>query len=225
MPYLKYVKKLSKGWPHIEWLADYMEVGTSPIKWKVLTPAHIKERAERTRVAVFEFAQTGEAPLRTNIHNSENLRQRLSESDLKEDPVYARLFVVEDMSRDVIEALGAKYDIDPLYFRSQISDYLWYNTGDPWAELSDLPHIASKRNYYNIRYMRARYFESETAIEAAKGYLGHFNVLRRLEEDLSWKVRELKKPTGPTVGVVRSKTALWIRKNKNDEEGVIGTKP
>lgn len=200
-------------------------MGTSPIKWKFLTANHIKERAERTRVAVLEFPKSGEPPLRENIHSSEKLRQRLSASDLKDDPAYARLFVVEDMSRDVIEALGAKYDIDPLYFRSQISDYLWYNTGDPWVELNDLPHIASERNYYNIRYMRARYFESEKSIEAAKGHLGHFNVLRRLEEDLSWKVRELKKPTGPTVGVVRSKTALWIRKNRNEEEGVIGTSP
>ncbi|CAG8953002.1 hypothetical protein HYFRA_00003192 [Hymenoscyphus fraxineus] len=138
---------------------------------------------------------------------SQELRQRLygqrpGKINLEADPAYARLFIVEDLSRD-------------------ISDYLWYKTKDPWVELPDLPHIVAERNYYNVRYMSVRYFETEKAIEDRKEQLGHFNVLRRLEEDLSWHVRELKKPNGPTVGVLRSKTALWIRKNKTAGEGVI----
>jgi hypothetical protein len=122
----------------------------------------------------------------------------------------------------MIEALGAHYDIDPLFFRAQISDYLWYNVRDPWVELNDLEQIASERNFFNIRYMTPRYFSTEESINKAKDNLGSFNVLRRLEQDLSWKVRKARKPKGPTVGVVRSKASIWIRQNKTHDKGIVG---
>ncbi|KAG9238244.1 hypothetical protein BJ875DRAFT_502207 [Amylocarpus encephaloides] len=198
-----------------------MEVGTSPLKWRDLEQSHIDERAMRTNVAILEFSASGTSPEMEILRNSADLRRRLGETDLIQDPSYARLFIVEDLSRDVIEALGFKYDIDPLYFRSQISDYLWHKTSDPWVELHDLPHVASERNHYNMRYMRPRYFELEDSLKVAKTQLGEFNVLRRLDEDLSWYVRKKKKTFGPTVGLVRSKTSLWIR-DKSVGQGVIG---
>jgi hypothetical protein len=217
---LKYLKNISEGWPEIAWLADFMEVGTSPTKWKYLTKAHTEERAKRTRVTIVELTP-GEESTRKDIQKSEQLAEVLNDPAFA-DPEYARIIIVEDLSRDVIEALGTKYDINPSFFRGQISDFLWFNTRDPWVELSDLDHVGSERNYFNVRYMRPRYFASEASIKDAKDALGSFNVLRHVEEDLSWRVRELKKPVGPTVGVVRSKTSLWIRKNKAGEKGVIG---
>ena len=201
-----------------------MEVGTSPLKWRNLDAKEIDDRAKRTRIAALDFSPTSE-PTRKDwydIQSSVKLRQVLAEPAFKHDPDFARIFVVEDLSRDVIEALGAHYDIDPLFFRAQISDYLWYNVKDPWVELNDLEHIASERNFFNIRYMRPRYFATEDSINKAKDNLGSFNVLRRLEQDLSWKVRKQRKPKGPTVGVVRSKASIWIRKNKPNEKGIVG---
>ena len=218
-PYLEYLKTISEGWPHITWLADFMEVGTSPIKWKFLTEEETEQRAKRTRLAIIDFPHEGEST-RRDIQSSEKLTQLWN--DFNHDPDYARLFIVEDLSRDVIEALGAQYDIDPLFFRSQISDYLWYTTRDPWVELNDLDHVANERNYYNMRFMRPRYFTCEESIERSKTELGSFNVLRRLERELSWRVRELRNPTGPTVGLLRSKASLWVRKNKGDEKGILG---
>lgn len=198
-----------------------MEVGTSPLKWPFLTKEDTESRAERTRVAVIDFSAHAE-PIRKDIQSSRQLTQLLDNPAFKHDPAYARMFIVEDLSRDVIEALGAKYDIDPLFFRGHISDYLWYHVGDPWVELNDLDHVVSERNYFNIRYMRPRYFATQDSISKAKEELGGFNVLRRIEEDMSWHVRELRKPKGPTVGVLRSKASLWIRKNKEEENGVLG---
>jgi len=223
-PYLQHVKDLCEGWPHIAWLADFMEIGTSPLKWKNLDKREIDERAKRTRLAVLDFSPTSK-PTRKDwkdIQTSKGLTALLESSAFNTDPEYARIIVVEDLSRDVIEALGAKFDIDPLFFRSQISDYLWFKTRDPWVELNDLEHIASERNYFNIRYMRPRYFTSEESINDAKSELGSFNVLRRMEQDLSWKVRKKRKPKGATVGVVRSKAGVWIRQNKSGENGVVG---
>jgi hypothetical protein len=199
-----------------------MEVGTSPLKWRHLDQAEIENRAKRTRIAVLDFSLAS-ATKRTDIQSSDRLRQLLADPNFNQGPAFARILVVEDLSRDVIEALGAQYDIDPLFFRSHISDYLWYNVKDAWVELNDLEHIARERNFFNIRYMRPRYFASEDSINKAIDNLGSFNVLRRLEQDLSWKVRKARKPKGHTVGLVRSKASLWIRNNKPDQKGILGT--
>ena len=44
------------------------------------------------------------------------------------ESIKTRLFVVEDLSRDVIEAFGYHFKIDPSFFREHIVDYAWYNT-------------------------------------------------------------------------------------------------
>ena len=80
-------------------------------------------------------------PVRTDFQKSDKLTQLLEDSKFNHNPEHARIFIVEDLSRDVIEAFGAQYDINPLFFRSHILDFLWYNTRDPWAELQDLSHI------------------------------------------------------------------------------------
>lgn len=33
-PYLSYVKDISVEWPQLKLLADFMEVGTDPLRWK-----------------------------------------------------------------------------------------------------------------------------------------------------------------------------------------------
>jgi hypothetical protein len=196
-----------------------MEVSTTPIKWKVLGIQDIEERAKKVKVTVIEYTDPPGKPTKTQINDTEALHSYLTSTA---EPAYARLFVVEDLSRDLIEALGARYDVDPQYFRSHIEDYLWNKEDDPFTDLNCLPHHARTRNYFNVRYMRPRYFESEQTIQEGKSQLGHWNVLRSMDEDLSWRLRAINKPKGPTVGLVRSKTALWIRENKENHPGVLG---
>jgi hypothetical protein len=47
-PYLSHVKELAKSWPHLEFLADFMEHGTPPIqgRWSPCPddPAKVAER-------------------------------------------------------------------------------------------------------------------------------------------------------------------------------------
>ncbi|KAK2926297.1 hypothetical protein FoTM2_014666 [Fusarium oxysporum f. sp. vasinfectum] len=54
------------------------------------------------------------------------------------------LFVVEDLTRDVIETLGAGLAIDLRFFRAHIVDYIWNNIRDPWREYP-LLHIVSRQ--------------------------------------------------------------------------------
>jgi len=70
--------------------------------------------------------------------------------------------------------------------------------------------------------MIPKYFQSQESIETAVSQLGGYNVLRRIEQELSWKVREMRKIQGSSVGVIRSKASLWIRNNKPGESGTLG---
>ena len=137
-----------------------------------------------------------------------------------QNDVSARLFVVEDLSRDVIEALGARFDVDPLFFRGHISDYMWHNTRDPWVELPDLDISYRARSYLHVRYVQTRYFRSEESLCKAKWEVGGFNVLRRVDKDGNW-VPDVDIPNSD-IGLVRSQTSIWIRPKKSGKEGVLG---
>lgn len=39
-----------------------------------------------------------------------------------------RLFVVEDLSREVIEALGEHFDVDPSFFQAHLVDFSSWRT-------------------------------------------------------------------------------------------------
>ena len=218
-PYLSYLDSLSQGWPHVSYLADFMRVTTSPPKLRFLQAKDQIERAERTKVSFLTFQTTGPVR-RDDFSNIHGLSEALEGSGNDHDHVHARLIVVEDLSRDVIEKLGARFDIDPLFFRSHISDYLWHNTRDPWVELPNLDIVSRKHPYIHVRYVQTRYFRSEESFMKAKWEAGGFNVLRRVDRDGNW-VPGADIP-GSDVGLVRSRTSLWIRPNKNGETGVLG---
>ncbi|KAH8600737.1 hypothetical protein B0O99DRAFT_287982 [Bisporella sp. PMI_857] len=218
-PYLKYVKRISEGFPHLRWLADFMEVSTMPSKWKFLTSSQISDRAKRTRVAMLDLSPSSST--RLDIQNSEKLNQLISDPNFNHNPEHARIFILEDLSRDMVEVFGAAYDIDPLFFRGHLLDYLWYNIRDPWVDLPDLEGVVQGRNFFNIRYMIPKYFQSQDSIEQAVEQLGGWNVIRRIEQELSWKIRLKRKIKDSTVGVIRGKASLWIRRNKEGESGLL----
>lgn len=114
-----------------------MEVTTAPVKWDLLKDhkdrdAIRHERARRIRAATVDFctnpdgSTTDDAPASEpvirRVDTLEGLDEALAE---KAGPDMHRLYVVEDLSREVVERLGMKLDIDPLFFREQISDYLY----------------------------------------------------------------------------------------------------
>ena len=157
---------------------------------------------------------------RDDYDNIDSLRTALNGPQSAHDNVHARLFVVEDLSRDVIEALGARFDVDPLFFRGHISDYMWHNTRDPWVELPDLDLVSRQRSYLHVRYVQTKYFRSEDSLKKAQWEAGGFNVLRRVDKDGNW-VKDVDIPNSD-VGLVRSRTSFWIRPNKSGENGVLG---
>ncbi|XXH03582.1 hypothetical protein Hte_009987 [Hypoxylon texense] len=211
-----------KAWPHLRHLKQWMEVTTSPDKWQLLRllPTGRRsdvrdERARRTKVAAFDFVPNDPAPAERRIETKDGLKHHLEKPIAKGT---TRLYVVEDLSRDVIELLGTKLDIDPLFFREHINDYTWYNTRDPWVELPDLDIVSRSRPYFHLAYMQPRYFKNQESYKKAIRQAGLFNVLRRLDVDLEHTSRFDKEEA--TVALVRSKVSLWIREATDDQPAV-----
>jgi hypothetical protein len=209
-PYLAHVKRVARGWHHLGYLADWMEVTTAPPKWKHVPRDNRALRAARTRVAIVDFpTDPSGKPTRTNVDSIQALQDVFNDPSYNHAPEHMRLFVLEDLSRDMIEEFGSRYDVDPAFWRGHISDYLWYNTRDPWVELDDLPHIKRERSFYNFHYMHPRYFNDEASYNRATLEAGRMNVLRRLDNDQTRVI--LLDTKEARICMVRSKASLWVQ--------------
>ncbi|CAJ2502797.1 Uu.00g101910.m01.CDS01 [Anthostomella pinea] len=220
MPYLSHIKSLSHFYPHLRFLAQWMQVTTSPVKWQFIKSqpnleAIRQERASRIKVAAVDFASGQGQPTIERINTRAGLTDRL-DSALPSGTT--RLYIVEDLSRNVIELLGSRLDIDPQFFREQINDYLWFNTRDPWVELPDLDVVARNRPFFRLQYVHSRYFKNQKIFREAQVQAGMFNVLRRLDDDSEHD--SLFDEHGAIIALVRSKASLWIRPSKPGEDTV-----
>ncbi|KAL8792418.1 MAG: hypothetical protein Q9195_005032, partial [Heterodermia aff. obscurata] len=212
--YLNHLDYLTdNGWPQLRYLADFMRVTASPPNWRFLSPEEIQERACRTKAVLFVFHPDRVQML--DINTIQQLQHALDQMPGIDDAIEfpPHLFVVEDLSRDVIECLGTHLDVDPMLFRGHISDYVWYNIRDPWIELPDLDIVHRQRSCFSIRYAQTRYFRDEEGLRKARAETGRFNVLRRVDRNGNWE-------TGPdlpssNIGTVRSKMSFWVQPRKS----------
>jgi hypothetical protein len=127
-----------------------------------------------------------------------------------------RLFVIEDLSQQVIEILGSRFDIDPLFFREQIADYNWFNTRDPWAMAPNLMAGMKHRSWFRMRHVRFRYMPDRESYERARHQSNVFNVFRRPDDDEThWSY--LDKP-GSLIAMTRTRTSIWVGKDPRNEQ-------
>ncbi len=247
------MKSLSVTWPHLRLLADFMEVSTTPLRWKDLSPvkdpkstseendARAKkreERAKRTNVMLLKYMASGEVKekscqdvetLSTALEDEghEKITEGGNEDETLGDEAKAkkyecklRLFVVEDLSRDVIEALGSKLDIEPAFFREQIVDYAWCNIRDRWQDPPGLRVAEGHRRWVQLRYVTARYYKTSASFDRGYEEAESFNVLRRPDDDLNNKaIWDEKKAI---VSIMRTRASFWLRKAEGGK-GAVGT--
>ncbi|CAN8098352.1 unnamed protein product [Discula destructiva] len=231
--YLEHVKSLVTHWPHLQLLVDFMDVGTTPVRWNSSIPGGYpednklrdterRERMSRTRVSVLEYpVEAGHEVTRTDFAESSTLRAYMkSLDDDQNTTIKLRLFVVEDISRDVIEILGRYYDVDPSFFREHLLDYVWYNIKDWWREAPNLDIVSRGQNWFQMRFSRSRYFKDQAAFGRGETEAQNFNVYRLLSgdfnhskfwdstKDIHGKRREAK------VGNLRSRATFWMQTPK-----------
>jgi hypothetical protein len=204
-----------------------MQIGTHPERWKNLKqPAERsvrieekrKARVEKTKVCRLDYFDTGRIES-ANFDSAKGLTQDLDLTNIDEK-VQFRLYVVEDLSRDVIEALGGKLSIEPSFFRAHIVDYAWYNVRDRWRDPPNLDVIGRQQNWIQLRYVTARYFKTRNEFGMAVKEAEDFNILRRLDDDISnkswWDERDA------IVGLTRSRATFWLRPGHTHGTPAIG---
>lgn len=148
-----------------------MEVSTTPVRWadfrsKERSEAEREERYARTNVTRLDYLDSGGVVSNTYT-TPKDLRDALKgEAAEKDDGKRQfRLFVVEDLSRDVIELLGVHLDIEPAFFREYIVDYAWYNTRDRWVDPPNLNMVIRQQRWLQLRFVTARYFKTAEAFK------------------------------------------------------------
>ncbi|RYO77010.1 hypothetical protein DL762_009538 [Monosporascus cannonballus] len=230
-PYLAYVRQLSQqGWIHLRLLADFMQIGTHPQRWKDLNPKgpsgekreeaekDRERRAEKTEVTILDYC-ADEVKKTGPIQSAAELRNEL-DMRITGDGIRLRLYVVEDLSRDVIEVLGQKLKIDPDVFRSHIVDYAWYNVRDRWRDPPYVGAAGRPKNWTQLRYVTARYFETRDKFKAAGSEAQQFNILRRPDDDHSNKA--WWDEPGAVVALTRSRATFWLQKEQSGSGPRVG---
>jgi len=206
------------SWIHLRLLADFMQIGTDPKQWEhmkqqaesyVKLGENVKARLAKTKVCRLDYYDTEMKKIKSeNFNSSEKLTQDV-ELKMKNSSIQFCLYVVEDLSGDVIEALGSKLGIEPSFFRAHIADYAWYNVRDRWRDPPNLDVIGRRQRWFQLRYVTARYFKSRGEFNTAKNEAANFNILRRPDDDLSNKSWWDEKDA--IVGLTRSRATFWLK--------------
>jgi hypothetical protein len=122
------IKALSSSYRSLQYLADWMQVGTSPIRWASVKRSQHGSVGYLGKMRITLLDYIDKRPLVVSYINTfDHLKEALATEPENSIPTRPRtdtqclkLFVVEDLSRMVIEMLGTRFGIDPLFFREQI---------------------------------------------------------------------------------------------------------
>lgn len=166
-----------------------------------------------------DYYDNGKLPDKEQFETPEKLREGLFQQP-KSDRIQLRLYVVEDLSSDVIESLGYHYKINPDFFREHIIDFAWCNVRDPWRVPSNLIKDRRQQNWTQIRYVTPRYFETSKSFEDAQKEVMGWNVARRPDDDNN---RAFWDKDDAIVALTRSKASFWLNQEDSDGGPAVGT--
>lgn len=224
--YLTYVERASENsWIHLRLLADFMQIGRIPRDWTSATEPPVQgdnkqaERWDRTRICIMDYFP--DKVEKIDVDDIVTLKSELNGQGSTVAPF--RLYVVEDLSRNVIEQLGSELNIEPDFFRAHIVDYAWYNVRDRWREPQPLELVRRQRNWFQIRYVAPRYFENQAEFKAALDEAAEFNILRRPDDDKSkgwWDIGGQGQYTA--VGLTRSRATFWLKPQSTGDNKAVG---
>ncbi|KAH7419032.1 hypothetical protein BKA64DRAFT_2683 [Cadophora sp. MPI-SDFR-AT-0126] len=194
------------------------------------------DRACRTNIMVLEYLASGkvtETPCKTAnalvaALDKGNVEEKKEEQGSEDsgvgsgeapvDECKLRLYVVEDLSRDVIEALGSKLDIEPAFFREHIVDYAWCNIRDRWQDPPNMRVAEGHRRWVQLKYVTARYYKTSDDFTKGVKEAEGFNVLRRPDDDVNNKA--VWDDRNAIVGITRSRASFWLKRGDNGMEDV-----
>jgi hypothetical protein len=222
------IKALSSSYRSLQYLADWMQVGTSPIRWASVKRSQHGSVGYLGKMRITLLDYIDKRPLVVSYINTfDHLKEALATEPENSIPTRPRtdtqclkLFVVEDLSRMVIEMLGTRFGIDPLFFREQIEDSNWQGVRDPWATLPNLTSNTKRRQWFRLLNVRLRYHRTAASFNIAQQQAGSWNVRRQPEDDGNHF--EHQGGDGAIVSILRTRTTIWVGNDKACSDAPVG---
>ena len=138
-----------------------------------------------SKISCLEFTGENEGPARHDLDMASlsSLLKFLTVDGCDHDPspnaneLQGRILLIEDPTKEVIEALGSQLDIDPLFFASHIhGPVVTANTSKP--SMVTLPSEIAKQNFLNLNYHRVLEFGDDS--KALRRLYSDDNVQRKV---------------------------------------------
>jgi len=165
--YLEYVQGLVGRFPRLQVLADFMSPTVRISDYH--ENHHVTRRMKNVDVSIIDFGPT---PLERQRHWFNDITSLTNHLNSKPQPESFRTILVENISADVIEAIGKKYSLDPRFFENHlqgIQKFLanrW--TGDKTERLESAISEVLSREFFLIRFSRPYCIESWKAAHSLR---------------------------------------------------------
>jgi len=197
-PYHAYVHALCPKWPRLQPLDDFLNNGFH---------RNLPLGSPQPRIAVFRMSAQGVI-----------LEGQFGEDELATfsmdlvDPLSCRLFLVEDLSPDIVEILGTRFDIDPTFFAGHIWSLNWFS-GRSSPATAPLSHSTRReQSFFQFRFQEARPVNGV--------YDGRHRKVTRVQ---SWNSNLFRKvllmnlaSTNRPIGFARRQVTIWMAPTNQD---------
>ncbi|KAJ0119788.1 hypothetical protein J7T55_013992 [Diaporthe amygdali] len=128
------------------------------------------------------------------------------------------LFVVEDLSYEVMQLLGSSFDVDSSFFQKHIEIPVWPDHQSR-REQPNLKLAAKGPDWFQLKFVRSRCFENIESFQSGEREASCFNNPRRLVGDRGTQFRDNEQST---MGLMGSKATLWMKRSVDPGVSTIG---
>ena len=190
--YHSYVQSLSSRWRRLEHLNSFMNENST-------------RRFHQPRIAVLDFDDHN--GLEPRVINLPGLSAILDQSSTFKG---GRLFLVEDLSNEVVELLGSRLDIEPEFFASHIYSLDWFSRASSPTTVPNIYSTICAQSFVRFRYLEARsvLVKANQEINIDRLPCTNSNLLRKVS------IMKLESTNG-MVGLERRHVTIWVKPGAN----------
>lgn len=193
--YHSYIQSLSPRWRVLEHLDDFLKENRNTSR---LTGS------PKPRLAVLNFDNM---EVTSHVIDIYDLAEVLQNTSSRKG---GRLFLVEDLSNEVIEILGTHLDIEPEFFASHIYGLDWFPRTSSMATIPRVRSATQGQSFVKIRYLETRSVarKNDHPVGIHRPACMDSNVLRKVS------IMKLESTKG-LVGFCRRHVTIWMKPNTN----------
>jgi hypothetical protein len=200
LPYHAYVYSLSRRWRNLQHLDNFMN-----------NPFHgiLPKGKPNPRIAVLDISETDGIVFLNEFTNVDTLSNFLNNDSGNHLPSL-RIFLLQDLFPELIEFIGANFDVDPAFFSAHIYDLDWFSKSASAATVSPSKSHLQQQRFRQFRYLEARPLKqignvSDSELQPCwdSSLLRNVNIMKSCS-------------TRNAMGFSRSQLTAWI----NDEQSV-----